>query len=216
MNTTRILLVDDHALVREGFRALLVELGYQVVAEASDGNEALKLVELQRPNVVLMDIAMPELNGLEATAEITQNFPEVRVVILSVHADPEYARRALRAGAAGYLMKNSSSVELDIAIKAAMRGEMYLSPAIAKLIAANHVRQTSAEARPIERLTPRQLQVLRLIARGYSRKQIAEKLTISVKTFDTYRAKLMEQLDIHDVAGLMRYATEMGLVTPDE
>lgn len=212
----RILLADDHDLVRAGFRALLAKLRYQVVAEASDGNEVLRLIELHRPDVVLMDVSMPGLSGLEATAQVTQQYPTVRVIILSMHANAEYARRALRAGAVGYLLKNSREVELDMAIKAAMRGETYLSPAIAKFVAADYARRGSGETKSVEQLTPRQLEILQLLAKGYTRKQIAERLIISAKTFDTYRTQLMKLLDIHDVAGLVRYATQLGLVTPDE
>jgi DNA-binding NarL/FixJ family response regulator len=216
MNETRVLLADDHALVRAGFRALLRELGCQVVGEASDGNEALRLVELHTPDIVLVDIAMPGLSGLETTARLTKEFPAVRVIILSMHANAEYARRALRAGAVGYLLKNSSAAELTLAIKAALQGETYLSPAVAKFVVADYARRGSGEASSLERLTPRQLEILQLLAKGYTRKQIAEKLFISVKTFDTYRAQLMQQLEITDVAGLVRYATQMGLVMPDE
>ena len=215
MTATRILLVDDHDLVRAGFRALLAKLRYQVVAEASNAEEALRLIRIHEPDVVLMDIAMPGLSGLEATGQITEQYPSVRVVILSMHANPEYARRALRAGAAGYLLKNASETELEMAIKAAKEGETYLSPVVARFIAADYVRHRGAspESNSLESLTPRQLEILQLIAQGYTRKQAAEKLVISVKTFDTYRAQLMEHLSIHDTAGLVRYAVRMGLVT---
>jgi DNA-binding NarL/FixJ family response regulator len=163
-----------------------------------------------------MDIAMPGLNGLEATTRIVHEFPTVRVVILSMHVNAEYVRQALRAGASGYLVKNAKAAELDLAIKAAVQGETYLSPAVAKFIAADYVRWESDESRLLERLTPRQLEILQLIAKGYTRKQIAERLVISVKTVDTYRGQLMEQLDIRDVAGLVRYATQMGLITANE
>jgi DNA-binding NarL/FixJ family response regulator len=212
------MLADDHALVRAGFRALLTELGIQVVAEASDGNELLRLVEQYKPDVVLMDVAMPGLNGLDATARLAREFPTVRVIILSMHANAEYARRALRAGAVGYLLKNSNAAELDLAIRAAIQGNTFLSPAVAIFIAADYGRPGggSSDSMALEQLTPRQLEILQLITKGYTRKQIAEKLVISVKTFDTYRAQLMAHLDIHDHAGLISYATRMGLVTPDE
>jgi DNA-binding NarL/FixJ family response regulator len=218
MTAIRVLLADDHELVRAGFRALLAKLRYQVVAEASNADEALSLIGIHNPDVVLMDIAMPGLSGLEATEQITEHYPMVRVVILSMHANPEYARRALRAGAAGYLLKNAKESELDMAIQAATEGETYLSPAVARFIAADYARRkgTSPEPKALESLTPRQLEILQLIAKGYTRKQIAEQLVISVKTFDTYRAQLMTQLEVHDTAGLVRYATDMGLVTPDK
>ncbi|MBI4787161.1 MAG: response regulator transcription factor [Chloroflexi bacterium] len=216
MKPVRVLLADDHELVRAGLRALLRELDIQVVAEASDAHQALRLLAPHKPDVVLMDIAMPGLNGLEATALAVKEFPDVRVIILSMHANVEYARRALAAGAVGYLLKNSKATELDLAIKAVVRGQVYLSPAVAKFIAGDYARRKKGARGAPERLTPREVQVLQLMAKGYTRKQIAAKLNISPKTFDTYRAQIMQQLDAHDVAGLVRYATEKGLVTPSE
>jgi DNA-binding NarL/FixJ family response regulator len=215
MNPIRVLLADDHALVRAGFRSLLESLGARVVAEASDGHAALRLIEAHRPDIVLMDVAMPELNGLEAAARAAQLYPAVKVIILSMHASAEYARRAVRAGAAGYLLKDASIAELELALNAVMRGETYLSPAVSKHIMAVY-RSMDGETNSLDQLSPRQREVLQLIAEGHSRKEIAEKLSISVKTFDTYRAQLMQQLDIHDVAGLVRYAARMGLVRTDE
>jgi DNA-binding NarL/FixJ family response regulator len=212
----RIILADDHALVRAGFRALLREMGITIVAEASNGREVLRLVAQHKPDAVLMDIAMPELNGLEATAQLTRQFPNVRVVILSMHANIEYARRAMQAGAAGYLLKNAKAAELETALRAVAQGEVYLSPAVAKFVAADYARRGTGDDPSRVHLTPRQLEILQLIAKGYTRKQIAEKLGISVKTFDTYRAQLMRHLDIADAAGLVRYAAQMGFVTPDE
>jgi DNA-binding NarL/FixJ family response regulator len=213
--TINVLLADDHALVRAGFRALLEELGIQVVAEAGDASQALALIAQHKPDVVLMDIAMPGLNGLDATARVTREFPTVRVIILSMHANVEYARRALQAGASGYLLKNSKAAELEMAVRAVAQGETYLTPAVAKFIAADFARGSSPAGAPIH-LTPRQREILQWIARGYTRKQIAENLNISVKTYDTYRGQVMEQLNIHDTAGLVLYAVRMGLVSPDE
>ena len=216
MEPMRIILADDHALVRAGFRALLREMGIQIVAEASNGQEVLQLAAQHQPDLVLMDIAMPGLNGLEATARLTEKFPNVRVVIISMHANIEYARRAMQAGAAGYLLKNAKAAELEIALSAVAQGEVYLSPAVAKFVAADYARRGQADNPSGVRLTPRQLEVLQLIAKGYTRKQIAEKLDISVKTYDTYRTQLMRHLGIQDAAGLVRFANQMGLVTPDE
>jgi DNA-binding NarL/FixJ family response regulator len=215
MKAVRVLLADDHALFRAGLSALLRELGVVIVGEATDGAEALRLIEQHKPDVVLMDIAMPGLNGLEATARAAEAFPDVRVIILSMHANVEYARRALAAGAAGYLLKNSKPAELETAIDAVVRGDTYLTPRIAKFIAADYARSGGPPGGP-SGLTPRQVQVLKLIAKGYTRKQIAEKLVISTKTFDTYRAQIMEQLGIQDTAGLVSYATRTGLIGPDE
>jgi DNA-binding NarL/FixJ family response regulator len=216
MTTTRVLLVDDHELVRAGFRALLYEIGVEVVAEASDGNEALSLINSFQPDVVFMDISMPSLNGLEATARIVKEYPKVSVIILSMYANPEYVQRTLRAGALGYLLKNSSPCELNLSIKAAAKGETYLSPAITKFIVADYVHGRRSQPNLLEQLSPRQREILHLIASGMTRKQIAEKLNISDKTFDTYRTRLMEQLNIHDSVGLMRYAAQMDLSTDQE
>lgn len=215
-SNVRILLADDHALVRAGFQTLLSGLGFQVVAEASNSEEALRLIQQLKPDVVLMDIAMPGLNGLDATALAIQASPGVRVIILSMHANIEYALHALRAGAMGYLLKNSKTSELRAAIHAVLENEIYLSPTVAKFIAEDYAPRAIPQGGTSQHLTPRQLDILKLIAQGYTRKQIAEKLNISVKTYDTYRAQIMLQLDIHDAAGLVRYAAHRGLLGPDE
>ena len=215
MSPIRVLLADDHDLVRAGFRALLQSFeGMEVVGEASDGRQVLQLVESLKPDLVLMDIAMPELNGLEATARIVRDFPQVHVLILSMHANEEYARRALRAGAQGYLLKRASTAELELAVRAVARGEPYLTPAISRHLLADFARQPDAPS-PLDRLSPRQREVLQLIAEGHSRKEIAEKLSISVKSFDVYRSQIMEQLKIDDTAGLVRFAIQNGLVHLD-
>jgi DNA-binding NarL/FixJ family response regulator len=217
MKPIRILLADDHTLVRAGFRSLLEHLpGLKVIAEAGDGREALRFIEAERPDVVFMDIAMPGMNGLEAAARVAREFPNVRVIILSMNAAEEYVLQALRCGAAGYLLKNADTAELDLALKAVMRGETYLSPAVSKHVVADYVRRVGSEASPLERLTPRQREVLQLIAEGNTTKEIARKLNVSVKTVETHRAQLMDQLDIHDVAGLVRYAIRVGLVAADQ
>jgi DNA-binding NarL/FixJ family response regulator len=223
MKQYRILLAEDHTLVRAGFRALLKDLpALQVVAEAGDGREALQLISEHHPDVVLMDITMPTLNGLEATARATREFPYVRVIILSVHANEEYVLEALRAGASGYLLKDAGTSELEMAIKTVCGGEVYLSPAISKHVAeyirrTGHVPRSDAEdSVPYKRLTPRQSEVLQLIAEGRTTKQIAHLLNISIKTAETHRTRLMEQLNIHDVAGLVRYAIRLGIVTSTE
>jgi DNA-binding NarL/FixJ family response regulator len=216
MRTIRVLLADDHDLVRAGIRALLQGLaGIEVVAEASDGREALALIEAHRPDVVLMDIMMPELNGLDATAQAAARFPEVRVVVLSMNASEEYVLQALRAGAAGYLLKNISPAELEQAIRAVAHGENSLSPAISKHMIAAYLRRTGGGLGPLERLSPRQKEILQLVAEGNTSKEIARKLVLSVKTVETHRTGLMEALDIHDIAGLVRYAIRMGVITPD-
>ena len=213
----RVLLADDHTLVRAGICSLIKNMeGTEVIAEAGDGREALRLVRTHRPDVVLMDVAMPGLNGLEATARIAKKFPHVRVIILSMHINEEYVLQALRAGAAGYLVKGADAAELEIAIRAVARGETYLSPTVSKHVVTDYIQRISGETTSLELLTPRQREVLQLIAEGYSTKKIASTLKISVKTVETHRMQLMERLDIHDIAGLVRYAIRIGLVKPDQ
>ena len=216
MRPTRVLLAEDHALVRSGIRALLEDLaGVDVVGEAANGREAVEFVATQRPDVVLMDLTMPELNGLDATARIRREFPEVRVLVLSMHGDEEYVTQSLRAGASGYLLKNAGRAELEIALRAVARGEHYLSPAVSRTVVAEFVQSGGERRTPLERLTPRQREVLQLIAEGSSTKEIAVKLDLSIKTVESHRAQLMHRLDIHDVPGLVRYAIRAGLVSLD-
>lgn len=213
MRPTRVVIADDHTLVRAGIRALVEKLpGVQVVAEASDGRDALRMVKTHRPDLVLMDIAMDGLNGLEAARRIAQEFPRTGVLILSMHAGEEYVLQALRAGAVGYLLKGADLAELALAINAAARGETYLSPPISRQVINDYVRRVGGEETLLERLTPRQREILQLIAEGSTTKDIAKALGISVKTVETHRAQLMERLDIHDVAGLVRYAIQIGLL----
>jgi DNA-binding NarL/FixJ family response regulator len=215
--TIRVLLADDHALFRAGLRALMQTFdGIEIVAEASDGREALRLAETNRPDVALMDIRMPELNGLDVTARLATISPQTRTIILSMNASEEYVLQALRSGAIGYLLKNISSAELEQAIRAVAGGETYLSPAISKHVIAAYVQRVGGgETSSLERLTPRQREVLQLIAEGNTSKEIARKLGISAKTVETHRMQLMDALDIHDIAGLVRYAIRMGVITPD-
>ena len=215
MTPTRVLLADDHALVRAGIRSLLSTVpGVEVVAEAGTGQEAVALAEKLRPHVVLMDIAMHNLNGLDATARIVKRHPETRVIIVSMHASEEYALEALRAGASGYVLKDADLMELEHAIGAVTRGDTYLSPAISRHVIADYRRRVTEQPEPLDRLTPRQREVLQRIAEGLSTKEIAFKLSLSVKTVETHRAQLMERLNIHDVAGLVRFAVRVGLVDP--
>lgn len=217
MKTIRVLLADDHALVRAGFRALLESLpDMEVIAEAGDGREALRLIELHQPDVVLMDIGMPGLNGLEAAARLAQQSPSIPVIILSMHATEEYVLRALRAGAVGYLLKDAGTAELELAVRAVVRGETYLSPAVSKHVIAEYVQRVSNEPNSLEQLTPRHREILQLIAEGQTTKEIAQTLDLSIKTVETYRTQLMERLDIHDIAGLVRYAIRTGLISPDK
>jgi DNA-binding NarL/FixJ family response regulator len=215
VSTIRLLLADDHNLVRAGLRALLQGVaGVEVIAEAHNGREAVRLVGELHPDVVLMDIAMSELNGLEATGQIAREFPGVRVIMLSMHATEEYVVQALRAGASGYLLKNAPAAELEKAIKHVAQGETFLSPSVSRQVS-DYIRRVGQEGTPLERLSPRQREILQLIAEGNTTKRIAQMLNISVKTVETHRSQLMEQLDIHDVAGLVRCAIRLGLVNPE-
>jgi DNA-binding NarL/FixJ family response regulator len=224
MMPIRVLLADDHELVRAGFRALLASLSeVQVVGEAADGRAALALVAVHQPDVVLMDISMPGLNGLEATMQIVRGFPHTRVIILSMHASEDHVLLALRKGASGYLLKGARQAELDLAVRSVARGETYLSPLAAKHIRADYMQQGGApkaaavgEAHSSDRLTARQREVLQLIAEGHSIKQISQTLGISAKTAETHRAHIMQRLDIHDLAGLVRYAIRAGIITSGE
>jgi len=214
-----VLLVDDHTLVRKGLRSLLEgEEGMEVLGEAQDGREAIQKVEELHPDVVLMDIAMPVLNGLEATRQIKKRFPEVRVVALTMHAAEEYIFRILRAGASGYVVKQAAPAELVSAIEVVYRGDSFLSPSISSKVVEEYIRQAElmAEADGYDRLTGRERQVLQLIAEGHPNREIAELLHISATTVASHRAHLMEKLGIHSTAGLTQYAVRRGLVTPVE
>jgi DNA-binding NarL/FixJ family response regulator len=221
MAPIRVLLADDHVLMRAGITALLQRLpDLTVVAEADDGREALQLIATHRPDIAMLDISMPELNGLEVAERVAREFPDVRVIILSMHATSDYVLKAMRVGASGYLLKGARLVELELAITSVARGETYLSPAAAKHVIGGYRDQASgaapvADAQAPERLTTRQREILQLIAEGRTTKEIAQMLTLSAKTVEMHRAQLMERLDIHDVAGLVRYALRTGIISGD-
>ena len=213
MNRVRVLVADDHTLVRAGLIKLLESMpGITVVGEAGDGLALLKLAEELKPQLVMMDIAMPGLNGIEATARLAKSCPDIRVMILSMHQNEEYVRQALRHGASAYLLKDAAPMELEQAIAAVLRGETYLSPAVSSGVLSDYVQRLRSDEPAANPLTPRQREVLQLIAEGQSTKEIARRLDLSVKTVDTHRSQLMKQLDIHEVAGLVRYAMRTGLV----
>lgn len=213
MNKTRILLADDHQLVRAGFRSLLKKiLSVQVVGEARDGCEALEMLRKQRPDVVLIDIAMPRMNGLEALARARKSFPDAKIIVLSMHANEEYVMQALRSGASGYLIKDAAVGELGRAIRAVMKGGTYFGSRISKRAIENYLARIDANHGPSEKLTSRQREILQLIAEGNSTKEIAFSLGLSGKTVDAHRAQLMKKLSIHDLPGLVRYAMRVGLV----
>jgi DNA-binding NarL/FixJ family response regulator len=221
MKPVRVILADDHSLVRAGIRSLILNIpGVEVIGEADNGREAIKLIDELNPDLVLLDIAMPELNGLEVVARISKEFSDTKVIILSMHTNEEYVVQALRSGASGYLLKDAAPNELEIAVNAVMRGETYLSPAISKHVVDNYLKRISnisldKELSPdiFTQLTSRQREILQLIAEGNSTKEIANKLNVSIKTVETHRMQLMDRIGIHDVAGLVRYAIRVGIIT---
>lgn len=216
MKSIRVVLADDHVLVRAGLRKLLELIpDLVVVGEADDGLALIAQVSELQPDLVLMDIAMPGLNGLEATARVIKNWPYVRVIILSMHQNEGYVKQALRHGAAGYLLKDAAPLELEVALQTVMRGETYLSPAVSQGVMSDYVLRLRSDQPPGALLTPRQREVLTRIAQGQSTKDIARQLDLSVKTIDTHRSQLMKQLDIHEVAGLVRFAMREGFISPE-
>jgi RNA polymerase sigma factor (sigma-70 family) len=212
---TRVILADDHKLVRAGFRAMLKTLpDVDVVAEAENGREALELIRKHHPDIALLDITMPGLTGLEVAARVSAELPKVRVIILSMHTGDEYIVQAIRAGIAGYLLKNAEPMELELAIRSALGGDIYMSPGVSKRVIHEFARKTNFTT-TMDLLSPRQREVLQLLAEGNSNKEIAQVLNLSIKTVETHRKELMERLDLHDVAGLVRYAIRMGIVAAD-
>jgi len=213
MKPMRVLLADDHKLVRSGFRSMLETLGnIEIVAETGDGREALELIRKHRPDVVLMDITMPSLTGLEVAQRVAEEIDTVRIIILSMHTSEDYIARAIRAGVSGYLLKTADPVELELALRAAMNREMYLSPTVSKQLVDDYARRLGPQASPAEQLTPRQREILQLIAEGKSTKDIAITLNVSVKTVETHRKDLMDRLGIYDVPGLVRFAIRVGII----
>ena len=214
MTDLQVVIADDHTLMRAGLRMLLEDMpGVTVVGEAEDGESLLTMARELKPDMVITDISMARLNGLEATARLLQEHPAMRVVILSMHHTEEYVQQALRHGASAYLLKDSAPVELGLAVRAVQRGETYLSPAVSRGVVSDYVQRLRGDGTPRAVLTPRQREVLQLIAEGQSTKEIARRLDLSVKTVETHRIQLMKQLDIHEVAGLVRFAVRMGLVS---
>lgn len=206
---TRVILADDHALVRQGIKSLLEREGLQIVAEASDGREAIQHAETLAPDIVIMDIGMPTLNGMEAARELARCCPKVKPILLTQHDEAQYVSAALKAGVKGYVLKNQLSSDLLHAIQQVLRGHVYLSPGISgAVMAAYH----SKSEIPVDPLTARERQVLQLIAEGKSTKDVAALLGVSVKTAESHRSRLMQKLDIHETASLVRYAVKHGLV----
>jgi DNA-binding NarL/FixJ family response regulator len=221
MSPRSVLLADDHTLVRAGMRALVEGFdGFSVVAEAADGREAVTLARQLNPDLALIDIGMPGLNGLDAAALIAKESPQTRVVILSMHTAENYVLEAMRAGAVAYVVKDAAVDELERALRAVLRGERWLSPTVSRHLLDEYLRLSRGGV-PVEipggldLLTSRQREILQLIAEGHGTREIADRLTISVKTVEAHRAQLMARLGIYDVAGLTRFAIRVGLTSPE-
>ena len=206
-----ILLADDHAIVREGLKSLLQSAGYHVVGLAADGRAAARLARQLRPDVMVVDIGMPLLNGVGCAAAVKRDSPDTRVIALTLHDEDHYVLEALRAGVRGYVMKSQAMADLVTAIDQVSRGSIYLSPGISPAVLEAFLK---GEGRVGNRLTPREREVLQLVAEGKRSKEVADALGISVKTAETHRANVMDKLSIHDTAGLVRYAIKVGLVSP--
>lgn len=210
---TRILIADDHAIVRTGLRALLKgEAGLELVGEASSGEEALQLAESLHPDILVLDLSMPVLDGIQVTKKIKEILPGVRVLILTVHEDEALLREAIRVGAAGYILKGAAEDELIAAIHTVQMGEIYVHPKMVRNILVEPPKPNAPTPRPDELLTPRELDVLSRIVQGYTNRQMAEELTLSIRTVEGYRANLTEKLGLHNRADLVRYARQHGLL----
>src|SRR5713101_4982986 len=207
----RVLLADDHALVRQGVKSLLEREGLQVAGEASDGHELLGLAQKLQPDVAIIDVSMPVLNGIDAARELRKVSPKTKVILLTRHDEDQYVTEALRAGVRGYVLKSQAANDLVQAIQQVNRGQVYLSPGVSRAVVDAYL--TKAQI-PVETLTPRERQVLHLIAEGKTTKDVASLLGISVKTAESHRSRLMQKLDIHETASLVRYAIRRGFVQP--
>lgn len=208
---TRILLADDHCIVRQGLRAWVERAGFEVVGEASDGAEALRLARTLKPDVSVFDLMMPKMSGLDAARQLLSMDASLAVILLTMHTEEHHVAAALRAGVKGYVLKTQAAEELIQAIREVARNQTYLSPGVSRAVINGYLSGVPAAADP---LTAREAQVLKLVAEGHTSKEIAVTLNLSVKTAESYRAHLMEKLDIHDTAGLVRYAIRRGLIEP--
>jgi len=209
MMPPRVLLADDHALIRQGLKALLESQGFQVVGEASDGQATLRSAEKTHPDVAILDISMPVLNGMDAARELKKSSPKTKIILLTQHDEDQYVTEALRAGAKGYVLKSQAAEDLVQAIREVCRGSVYLSPSISRSVVDAYISKTYVSTDP---LSGRERQVLQLVGEGKSTKDIAIQLGISVKTAESHRARLMKKLDIHETASLVRYAIRRGLI----
>jgi DNA-binding NarL/FixJ family response regulator len=208
---TRILLAEDHVLVRQGLRVLLEQAGMAVIGEASDGQEALQIAREQQPDVAVLDIGMPYLNGIETTRRLREAVPQTRIVLLTMHTEDPYVLEAIQAGAVGYVLKSQAALDLVQAIQDVLQGEIYLSPRVSRTVVTAYLTRSDL---PPDPLTSREREVLQLIAEGETTKEIAWRLGLSTKTVESHRIKLMRKLDIHETATLVRYAIRRGLTRP--
>ena len=212
----RVVLADDHRLFREGIRSLLESMaGISIVGEAADGQGALEMIDRLRPDVAVLDITMPGLNGIDVAARVAKTSPGTRILILSMHVGDAYVAQALKAGVAGYLLKDAAAEELELALRAVGRGDTYLTPSISKQVVDGFLGRGPESGDPLAGLTPRQREILQLIAEGHNTKAIAATLGVSFKTVEAHRAQMMERLGIRDVAGLVRLAIRAGIVSPE-
>ncbi len=207
----QVLLADDHLIVRQGLKALLEREGFKVVGEAADGHEAVRLAQALHPDVAVLDLAMPLLNGLDTAREILRISPRTQTILLTMHPEDHYIFEALRAGIEGYVLKTQAAEDLVRAIREVFRGMIYLSPGVSRAVVQAYLAKTDL---PPDPLAPRERQVLQLVAEGRTAKEVAVLLGISVKTAESYRTRIMEKLDIHETAGLVRYAIRRGLIQP--
>ncbi|MBS4028014.1 MAG: response regulator transcription factor [Ignavibacteriales bacterium] len=216
--TYTIVLADDHTMIREGIRSMLVnELHHTVVAQASNGRETITLVQQHKPEIVLIDITMPELNGIEATRHIVHEFPDIKVIALSMHADKGIVSEMLNAGASGYLLKDSSASELEQAIQTVMRGKMYITGEITDVVVRGYLHKNESNHDDVvPELTPREKEIIQLIAEGKATKEIAALLHVSVSTVDTHRQHIMEKLHLHSVADIVKFAIRKGLTSVEK
>ncbi len=209
----RVLIADDHAIVRTGLRALIhSEPSMELVGEATGGYETIELVEKSQPNVLVLDLSMPDLDGIAVTKKIAPQFPDLRILILTLHEDEALLRAALKSGASGYILKRAAEAELVSAIHTILRGDLYVDPSMVRVLLKDEVAPVVTTSKSTEALTPREIEVLKLIVQGYTNRQIGEELCISVRTAESHRANLSEKLGLHSRVELVRYAREHGLI----
>ena len=213
MKNLRIVLAEDHTILREGLHALLAaDPDFEIIGEARDGREAVRCIEKLEPDLLLMDLSMPRMSGMDAIREIKKRYPEIKIIALTVHKTEEYLLSTLQAGADGYVLKDATHEELVLAIKNVMGGKSYLSPGVSEKVIEGYLEGKESNRSPWETLSQREREVLKLIAEGYKNKEIAEDLCISLKTVEKHRANLMKKLDLHNAAALTVYAMQKGLV----